>query len=824
MFLSGLLKFHVTLCRQLTIVMNLKTSFPVLFFVLLSGTLLYGQGEDKLFSITVFDGNTGNPLENANVYIRPCNCGGITDRNGNYSRSLPVGQYRITVSYTGYESTDLEADLSTDVSLETQLLQRVEQLSEVFLSAKQKNENVELPQMGVLRLQSQDLIKVPSGLGEYDVLRSMTLLPGVNNAGEVSNGLSIRGGSLDQNLILYDHAPIYNPTHLFGLFSVFTPDVLSNIDLYRANIPARYGGRTASVLDVGVKKPYVDKFKLSGGVGLVSSRLAIETPLIKDKLNLMVGTRASFTDFLLPIFSKRLKDTKAKFYDTTLKLLWLPNPDDQIFLTGFFSKDIYELELISQIENINSDKNRYDFMALNGTLNWLHTFNEKASLRSILVSSNYVPKNILPITGSSDEIEYRSKINYLSFISEYANKPRSTLDFYLGLQAKKYLVGQGTLDPGGSNSVLPVALHDENSYELSAYSNVNWQLAPPVTLSLGMRFNHYVFGGPYTFNTYDDQGNIVSAEEFEKGSKVIDYNNLEPRVGANIKLGERTSVKLSYAQVNQYLQNVYNSTTPLPTSRWKSSDRYIKPQQSQSYGLGFFHNSADNSVELGVEGYYRDSQNDLTYKPGADFFLEEFLEQKVVQGKGRAYGVEFSLKKTGGKVNGWLNYTWARSFVRTYNENLADRINNNDWFPSDFDRPHIFNGTVNFESNPYNKWSLNFTAQTGRPYTTANGFVVVDDIEVPVYLERNNSRLPVYHRLDFSWRISYNQKKNKRWKNHWVFTIYNLYARKNPFNIYYQQRTSNENAEIFSNSPLGAYELSVLNSPLFAITYNFVFQ
>jgi hypothetical protein len=808
--------------------MNQKTSFTILLFVLLGGALLYGQNEDKLFSITVYDGSTGNPLENANVYIRPCNCGGITDNNGRYSRFLLEGRYQITVSYTGFQSNDLEVALTTDVNLETELLQKVEQLSEIFLSAKQKNENVELPQMGVLRLQSQDLIKVPSGLGEYDVLRSMTLLPGVNNAGEVSNGLSIRGGSLDQNLVLFDYAPIYNPTHLFGLFSVFTPDVLSNIDLYRANIPARYGGRTASVLDVGVKKPYADKFKLSGGVGLVSSRLTVETPLVKDKLSLIAGTRAGFTDFLLPIFSKRLKDTKAKFYDTTFKLLWLPNPNDQIFLTGFYSKDTYQLDLISQIDNINSDKNRYDFMALNGTLNWLHTFNEKASLRSIFVSSNYVPKTILPITGSTDEIEYRSKINYLSFISEYANRPKPAIDYYLGLQAKKYVVGQGTLDPGGTNSVLPVALQDENSYELSAYSNINWQLASPITLSLGLRFNHYVFGGPHTFNTYDDQGNIVSAEEFEKGDKVIDYNHLEPRVGANIKLGEQTSFKLSYAQVNQYLQNVYNSTTPLPTSRWKSSDRHIKPQQSQSYGLGIYHNISDtnndSALELGLEGYYRDSQNDLTYKPGADFFLEEFLEQKVVQGKGRAYGVEFSLKKTGGKVNGWLNYTWSRSFVRTYNENLADRINNNDWFPSDFDRPHIFNGTVNFESNAYNKWSLNFTAQSGRPYTMANGFVQVDDIDVPIYLERNNGRLPVYHRLDFSWRVSYNPKKDKRWKNHWVFTIYNLYARKNPFNIYYQQRTGNQNVEFFGNSPLGAYELSVLNSPLFALTYNFVFQ
>lgn len=478
-------------------------------------------------------------------------------------------------------------------------------------------------------------------MGEFDVFRGMTLVAGVNNAGDVSNGLSVRGGSLDQNLLLYECAPIFNPTHMFGLVSVFTPGALSSVDLYRANIPSRYGGRVASVLDVKAKNPYVDKFKLSGGIGLMSSRLTLESPIIKDRLMTFASFRAGFTDFLLPIFSERLKKTKAKFGDGTLKLLYLPSEKDQISFTGFYSKDFYQLDLVSSIENINAESNQYDFSIFNGTLKWLHSFNENASLKTVLVGSTYVPKII---------------------------------------------------------------------------------------------------------------GN--------------------------------------------------------------------------SYGFGIYKNFDDNSIEMVLEGYYRDTENVLTYKPGADFFLEEFLEQDVVQGQGRAYGLELSFSKPDGNVNGWFNYTWSRSFLRSVNEEVGDRINDNEWFASDFDRPHVFNGTINFEKNKYNTVSLNFTCQTGRPYTVANGVVSFDEIEAPIFLERNNARLPVYHRLDFSWNIHFSKsKKKKRWQNDWTFTVYNLYGRKNPIDNFYSQRNNfKENFDVFGTSPLGSYELLVLNSPLFSLTYYFKFQ
>ena len=802
----------------------IKTSIVILLFLTLVLASSKAYTQQQVLSFEVLNAESYIPLDNAQIAITPCSCGGVTDASGRFSINLSPGEYTAAISYVGFATQNVEVNLKVGEVITVRLDPQEEQLSEVIVRAKQILKNIETPQMGALQLDAKDLAKIPSAMGEFDVLRGMTLLAGVNNAGEISNGLSVRGGSLDQNLLLYDYAPVFNPTHLFGLFSVFTPEAVSTVDLYRANIPSRYGGRTTSVLDVKVKNPYVDKLKLSGGIGIVSSRLFLETPLIKDKLMLSIGGRAGFTDFLLPLFSKRLKNTKAKFYDSTMKLLYLPTENDQISFTGFYTKDFYQLDLISKIENINAENNQYDFRTLNGTLNWNHTFGNEGNLRTLVITSDYVPKTIFPERDSENEIEFASRINYLSFVSEYSKRVNDEVDYYGGVQINKYKIEPGDLDPGNGNSIVPVTLATENSYVFAGFGNLNWRIGQKFNISAGLRFNHFVFVGPYTQGFFDDTtGELVNTSVFEKGAGVKTYNGLEPRFGVNFKLNETTSIKGSYARLNQYLQNVYNSTTPLPTSRWKTADPNIAPQSSDAFGLGVYTGIADNTMELSLEGYYRLSENNLTYKPGADFFLQEFLERDIVQAEGKAYGLELSFRKPKGKFNGWFNYTWSRSLLRSQNERLADRVNNNKWYASDFDRPHVFNGTVNFEGDAYNTWSFNFTAQTGRPYTVANSVFVIEDINVPIFLERNNARLRPYHRLDFSWKIKYGKNEKRKWKGDWTFTIYNVYGRSNPFNLYYAQRQGAADSEVFLDSPLGTYELSVLNSPLFALSYNFVF-
>lgn len=806
---------------------SMRIKFSVIFrfalIWLLGITAVFSQEFDLSFEIN--DQERGLPLDGAQIAITPCDCGGITNDAGRFSISLAENTYTVVVSFIGFKDDVRTIQLDQSKIVTIGLFEEQEQLSEVVVRAKRRLDNVETPQMGALQITAKALKKLPAAVGEFDVLRGMTLVAGVNNAGEVSNGLSVRGGSLDQNLLLYDYAPVFNPTHLFGLFSVFTPDMISTVDLYRANIPSRYGGRITSVLDVKVKNPYVEKTKLSGGLGLVSSRLNLETPIIKDKLMLNIGARAGLTGFLIPLFSERLKNTKANFYDSTFKLLYLPTENDQVSLTGFYSKDFYQLDLISQVGNINAENNQYDLQTLNGTLNWTHTFKNESNLRNILVYSNYNPKTIFPEQANDNEIEYGARVRYLSFISEYSKNVSEVFDYYGGVQANQYHISPGNLDPGSGNSILPVDLETETSYEIGSYVNANWNPTENFSFSGGLRFNHYVLVGPFVEAEFDEiTGNQTQAIVFEKGDAVKTYNSLEPRLGANLKLGMNTSIKASYARTNQYLQNIYNTTTPLPTSRWKTSDPDIKPQSSNTFGLGVYQNLKDSEIEIGLEGYFRESENNLTYKPGADFFLEEFLQRDVVQASGEAYGVELSFKKPRGKFNGWFNYTYSRSLLRSQNERLADRVNNNKWYASDFDRPHVFNGTINFEGDKWNTWSFNFTAQSGRPYTVANSVFSIEDINVPIFIERNNARLRPYHRLDFSWKVKYGRNPNRKWNGDWTFTVYNVYSRRNPFNLYYSQRQGAVDSEVFLGSPLGTYELSVLNSPLFAVTYNFVFN
>lgn len=802
---------------------KIRSRLAFTFFILFV-SMSYIQAQDQVLTIIVTDTETQLPLQDVNILINPCACGGITNMNGVFSKKLKPDTYQISIQYLGYGNQAQEVVLTKNTELNISLSPAEETLSEIIVLARRRNKNVETPQMGVLEVSARDLIKLPTPLGEFDVLRSMTMMAGVNSSGDVSNGISIRGGSLDQNLMLFESAPVFNPTHLFGLISVFTPDVISGVNVYQANIPARYGGRIASVVDVKVKSPLTDKTTVEGGIGLISSRLTLTTPLIKDKLFLLTGGRAGFTDFLFPLLIPRLKNTKANFIDSTTKLMFLPNANNQVSYTYFNTNDFYQLDLITNIENINAAANQYDFVTSNHTFRWLHTFENTTSLTAKVISSSYRPKNLFPEADSDNVITFDSRIQNWSNQLEFADQRSEKLDFYVGAQWNANTINPGSLDPGVGNSINPVSLGIEKSLEISAFTNLNWNPFESLSVSAGLRQTFYQLQGPYQQATYDTNGNRTDVVDFADGAEVVSYNNLEPRLGARYLLGENSSLKMSYARLHQYVQNIYNTATPLPTSRWKMSDRYILPQKNDTYGLGYYIDFDNDNYEFGVEGYYRDTENNLTYKPGANFFLADFLEREITQADGKTYGVEVSARKSLGKINGFFNYTYSRSLLKTNEAELQNRINNNNWFASDFDRPHTVNANINFEGDAYNSFNFTFTAQTGRPYSIANGIFEQDNQTIPIFLERNNSRLPTYHRLDFSWKIAYSKDPIKRFKSDWVFTLYNLYSRKNPYNIYFTQREGSLNGDVFGGSPLGAYEINVLKGTLVSLTYNFKFQ
>ena len=800
---------------------KLFRSIQYSFFAVLFSFSVVGQ--EYVLTLSISDLDTKDPLSSVTVLLDPCSCGGITNPSGIFSKRLKADTYTLSIEYLGYRKEIRTVVLDKNTNLSITMETEEEQLSEIIVLAQKRNQNVESTQMGVFELNARDLIKIPTALGEFDVLRSITLLAGVNNTGDISNGVSIRGGSLDQNLMLYESAPVFNPTHLFGLFSVFTPDVISGVNIYQANIPAKYGGRIASVVDIKVKSPYTDKFKLEGGVGVISSRLSLSTPIIIDKLMLLAGGRIGFTDFLFPLLIPRLKNTKANFKDSTVKLLYLPNENNQLTYTHFFSQDFYQLDLISSIENIVSSSNQYDFGTSNHTLRWLHSFDNETNLVGTFVHSNYLPQNLFPEIESTNVIRFESQIQYTSAQFEYKDDRNEDLNYYAGLQLNQYGINPGSLNPGSGNSIIPVDLEDEKSRELSFYANLNWNPSERLSISSGLRFTNFSLLGPFRQGQYTENGIFEGVKDFLKNETVVNYSRPEPRIGINYKLGEDSALKASYARIYQYIQNIYNTSTPLPTSRWKMSDTFIQPQKNDTYGLGLYKNFPNLGLEISSEGYYRITENNLTYKPGADFFLSEFLEQEVTQAEGNSYGVEMSLRKNKGKVNGFINYTWSRSLLKTNELALKNRINNNNWYPSDFDRPHTVNATVNFEGDAYNAFSFNFTGQTGRPYTVANGVYNQENVTIPIFLSRNNGRLPVYHRLDFSWKIAYRKDPNKRFQGDWTLTVYNLYGRRNPFNVYYTQRNGAQDGDVFGGSPLGAYELSVLRGSLVSIAYNFKF-
>ena len=798
------------------------TKLLIGFFLLAGSTITLAQ--DYSITLNLIDKDSNEPLSGVTVIISPCNCGGISNNGGIFTKKLTKGSYNLSIEYLGYRGEKIKVELSNNQTLNIEMQVEEQQLSEVILLAQKRNQNVESSQMGVLELNIRDLIKAPSALGEFDVLKSISLMAGVNNSGDVSNGVSIRGGSLDQNLLLYDGAPVFNPTHLFGLFSVFTPDVIAGVDIYRANIPAKYGGRIASVLEINVKNPYTDKLKIEGGIGLMSSRLTITSPLIKDKLMLIAGGRIGFSDLLFPLLIPRLKNTKANFTDSTVKLLYLPDSNNQLTYTNFLSKDFYQLDLISSIENIVSESNQYDFKTFNHSLKWLHTFKNETNLSTRFIHSNYKPQNLFPEIDSENIIRFKSQIQYSRAQFEFTNNKNINLEYYTGFEFKRYQISPGTLDPGNGTSINSVDLIRETGYESSFYVNLDWKPTPKLSLSTGLRLTNFSLLGPFNEAQYDENGLFDNVKSFGNQESVVSYFNPEPRLGINYKLADKTSLKMSYARIFQYIQNIYNTNSPLPTSRWKISDRYILPQKNNTYGLGLYRDFADNYLEFSIEGYYRKTENNLTYRPGADFFLSEFIENEITQAEGKSYGVEISLNKIIGKFNGVFNYTWSRSLLKSNEEQPQNRINNNAWYASDFDRPHTVNASVNFEGDPYNKISLNFVGQTGRPFTIANGIFEEQNVNIPIYLYRNNDRLPMYHRLDFSWKISYNKDPKSRFKGDWIFTVYNLYARKNPFNIYYTQRNGNQDSDVFQANPLGSYELSILRGTLLSLSYNFRFQ
>ena len=794
----------------------------LLLFLLLGLTATRGFSQNYFtLSGVVRDSVSGQPLPKATIVIDydKYRSGTSTDAEGRFDLALNPGPHVLVVRYVGYVPFRIPVSMTRDVRVTVNLSTVASQLEEVVVTSKGFDRTVRQPLLGVTQISIKTLQRMPSALGETDILRSLQMLPGVSSVGEASNGVNIRGGTTDQNLILLDDTPIFNPTHMFGLFSVFPPDAVSGLDLYKGNVPARYGGRAASVLDVSLRNPDLTQFKLNGGVSLVSNRLTADIPIVKEKLGLLVSGRGAFNDFLLPLASSRLNGIKANFGDLAAKAFWRVNDRNTLTLMGYASKDFFQTELLGSLANINATSTQYDYAATNAMARWFHVISPKLNLQTTAIYAHYVPKILSPELNSSNKVVLRQSILQRQFKSNL-NYQLANQKIEFGVNATHYRLEPGELLPGSSPSVNYQKTPAENGLELAVHADDEWSITPDLAISAGLRYSHFLNLGPSLVRRYAagetaDETSVVDSVRYGSGKVFNTYGGFEPRLGVRYAVGPNASVKFGYNLMRQYLQVVTNTTTPLPTSRWKTADPNVKPQVSQLLSAGWFQNLKDNIYEVSVEGYWRTTQNVLDYKPGADFLLQPYPETQLLQGRSKAYGVEAMLTKKKGELTGWVNYTYARTFNQvSEGAGFRDRINGGAWYPANYDRPHSFNASLNINQGKHHSFSFTFAYSTGRPYTAPEGYIGYQGRIYPYYNERNQYRIPDYHRLDFSWNIYNPSLKDRRWQGHWTFTVYNLYGRKNAYSVFF--RTDNRVTK--------GYQLQIFASPIPTLSYNFEFK
>jgi hypothetical protein len=766
----------------------------------------------------VLDAQTGEPLRGADISVDFKKSGVSTDSSGRFRLYLPFGEYVLKVSHVGYNPYRTKFYLKADFELNVQLNDVTKQLEEVIVSSAATKRDIQTPSLGVTVLSLKGIKKLPTMMGEVDVIRSLQTLPGVSSVGEGANGLNIRGSNVDQNLIYIDDTPIFNPTHMFGLFSVFASDAIRDLELYKGGIPTRFGGRSAAVLDIKMIEPNTDKFKMQGGVGLVSNRLLAEIPIIKEKLSVMVAGRLSLNDFMFKWFAPNyLKNIRANFSDVATKVFYRPNNKNTISFSSYLSQDYYRVDSLFSIENVIAKRTSFDYGHTNFAIHWNHYFSEKLNLMLSAASTVYKTKTYAPDTVNT--IDLNSFIKYKNLSASFDYQPNSKHKMNFGGTITRYDIDPGSLNIGVVSRVATVKIQDEQSMEAAIYADDEFKMNEKFTVQYGLRYSQYWRIGAGTVNEYTPNmmpslNSIVNKKTYADGEVMASYGGFEPRLTMKYSLGENTTMKFGYNRMQQFFQLLSNNTTPLPTSRWKTADQFIKPQQSDFLSLGLFKTYNENVYEASLETYYRDVRNTLDFISGANLQLNPNIETQLVSGKSKAYGVELMVQKKKGEVSGWVSYTYARAFsqmIGDYPE--VQSINGGDWFATNYDKPHTFNMMLNIQPTLHHSFSFTFAYNTGRPFSSPSGMYEIGGKKYPVFQERNNDRIRDYHRLDFSWTINNPSMKSQRWEGSWVFTVYNIYGRQNPYSVFFKS----------TKSGLRAYELSVFASPFISLTYNFKF-
>ncbi len=770
------------------------------------GTRTNTTGGNAIVTGYIHNAKTGEPLINASVFVSN-NYSTVTDAYGYYSLTLPSGKHTLNVLAIGMKDTRVQLQVYSNGKLDIDVPEQVTTLKEVTILS-QKSSNVSKVQMGVERLNIESIKRVPSLFGEADVLRVITTLPGVKTVGESGTGFNVRGGSTDQNLILFNDANIYNPSHFFGMFSAFNPEVIKDIELYKSSIPARFGGRLASVLDISSREGNKKKITGSAGIGIITSRVLLEGPLIKDKTSFIFGARTTYANWLMGLLPPDYRNSRASFQDVNLGISHRIDSSNSIYVSVYFSNDRFSL----RSDTIYGYSNR------NASIKWKRTFTNKLSGEFVVGFDQYRYKvfsdanKVIAFTLKFGVTQVNAKANFV-----YYKNQHHSFDF--GVSTLHYKLQPGSFKPVGSASQVAANIVDpEQALESAIYFTHRFNPTNKLSFQTGLRYSLYNYLGPQDVNYYAEglplnPDNLTEVKSYGKGKFIKNYMGPELRFSVRYAFSNDFSVKAGFNSQRQYIHMLSNTTVMAPTDIWKLSDPNIRPQQGNQVSLGFYKNLKRNTIETSVEVYYKKIKDYLDYKPGADLLLNPDIEREVINTKGKAYGVEVLIKKPGGKLNGWISYTYSRILLKSTSKDLGVLVNNGKYYPANYDKPHDVTLTGVFRVNHRFSISLNSTYSTGRPITLPIGRYYYAGSPRVLYSDRNAYRIPDYIRTDFSMNIEGNHKEHQKTHNSWTIGMYNLLGRRNPYSVYF----------ISENGLVNGYRLSIFGSVIPFVNYNIRF-
>jgi hypothetical protein len=752
------------------------------------------------------------PIIGANVFIKELSTGVTTDANGMFSIELDKGTYTVQISYVGLKNKEKQITISDDEKIKFNMDSDSQQLEQVVIT-NTKAVDVRNTQMSVNKLSMTDIKKIPVAMGEPDPLKSILTLPGVTNAGEASSGFNVRGGAADQNLILLDGAPVYSDSHMFGFFSVFNADIVNGLDLYKGGIPSKYGGRVSSVLDVSQQTGDFENYKVNGGIGLISSRLLVQGPIKKDVGSFIIAGRASYAHLFLKLADN---NNSAMFYDINAKFNYRLGTNNTLAFSGYFGNDVFDI----------NDRFASTYGNTMGILSWKHKFSDNLNTNLSVFYSDYKFNLDLP----DENFEWNSKIQSYGLKYSWNHSVSEKLKLNYGIDGQYYNFNPGTVQPTSSDSQFNYKQLDKKyALESSVYLDFEHQISEKLNFRYGLRYSTFYRLGDENINTYEDgkavvynpiyhiyeEGTPTGSVSYNSGKTISNFNNLEPRLALSYAFNDNASVKASYNRMAQYIHMLSNTQSPLPMNIWTPSGPFTKPQLLDQYAVGYFKNFKDGDYSFEGELFYKDIKNRIDYIDGADILANNDIEQVILNGKARSYGMELLFRKNTGNFTGWVSYTLSRAEQKTPGRTADEPgIANGKWYLSGYDKLHNLSIVGSYEYNP--KWSFNanFSLQSGQPVTYANGYYEFGGINIPNYSLRNENRLPLFHHLDLAATYTPKPDKKKGWQSYWVFSIYNVYNRKNAASMTF---TTNEDTGANETRRLSIFGIVP------GISYNFKF-